>query len=223
MNPRRLALIFAAAAAVLAPLAAHAQADKATIDAIEGYFDFVDANAGTILPEQIPAEDYSKFHVLDVRDAGQFAKEHIPGAVNIEWRQVFAQRAKLPRDKTILVYCNTSSFAAQVAMALAWTGSRTCGCCTAASARGRRAAGSRRTRGPAASADRTAGVPGSRGASAAGGPCAHGRRARVRLCAARWAVAQCDQAAAAASGRAGGRLAADHNAAGGAANAGDPA
>lgn len=33
-------------------------------------------------------------------------------------RQVFAQRAKLPKDKTILVYCNTSSFAAQVAMAL---------------------------------------------------------------------------------------------------------
>jgi rhodanese-related sulfurtransferase len=122
VNPRRLALIFAAAAAALAPLAAHAQADKATIDAIEGYFDFVDANAGTILPEQIPAEDYSKFHVLDVRDAGQFAKEHIPGAVNIEWRQVFAQRAKLPRDKTILVYCNTSSFAAQVAMALRMDG-----------------------------------------------------------------------------------------------------
>lgn len=122
MNPRRLALIFAAAAAALAPLVARAQADKATVDAIEGYFDFVDANAGTILPEQIPAEDYSKFHVLDVRDANQFAKEHIPGAFNIEWRQVFAQRAKLPRDKSILVYCNTSSFAAQVAMALRMDG-----------------------------------------------------------------------------------------------------
>lgn len=24
--------------------------------------------------------------MLDVRDAGQFAKEHIPGAVNIDWR-----------------------------------------------------------------------------------------------------------------------------------------
>ena len=54
----------------------------------------------------------------DVRDAGQFAKEHVPGATNIEWRQVFAQRARLPKDKTTLVYCNTRSFAAQVAMAL---------------------------------------------------------------------------------------------------------
>ena len=42
----------------------------------------------------------------------------MPGAVNIEWRQVFAQRASLPRDKTLLLYCNTSSLAAQAAMAL---------------------------------------------------------------------------------------------------------
>lgn len=120
--PRRLALTLAITAAALAPLAAHAQADKATINALEGYFDFVDANAGTILPEQIPADDYKKFHVLDVRDAAQFTKDHIPGAVNIEWRQVFAQRAQLPKDKTILIYCNTSSFAAQVAMALRMDG-----------------------------------------------------------------------------------------------------
>lgn len=118
MNARRLALTLALAATALTPFMAQAQADKATINALEGYFDFVDENAGTILPEQIPAEDYKKFHVLDVRDASQFAKDHVPGAVNIEWRQVFAQRAKLPKDKTILVYCNTSSFAAQVAMAL---------------------------------------------------------------------------------------------------------
>ena len=123
MITRRLALTLAVAAATCLPLLVHAQAaDKATINALEGYFDFVDANAGTILPEQIPAEDYKKFHVLDVRDAAQFAKEHVPGAANIEWRQVFAQRAKLPKDKTILVYCNTSSFAAQVAMALRMDG-----------------------------------------------------------------------------------------------------
>ncbi len=118
MTPRRLALCFALAVSASTPFVAQAQADKATVNALEGYFDFVDANAGTLLPEQIPAEDYKKFLLLDVRDAGQFAKEHIPGALNIEWRQVFAQRAKLPKDKTILVYCNTSSFAAQVAMAL---------------------------------------------------------------------------------------------------------
>ena len=123
-TPRRLAIALALAAAATAalPLAAHAQAAKPTLEALEGYFDFVDANAGTLMPEQIPAEDYKKFHVIDVRDAGQFAQSHIPGAVNIEWRQVFAQRAKLPKDKTLLLYCNTSSVAAQAAMALRMDG-----------------------------------------------------------------------------------------------------
>ena len=60
--------------------------------------------------------------MLDVRDAGQFAKEHIPGAVNIEWRKVFAERGRLPKDKTILAYCNTGSFSAQSAMALRMAG-----------------------------------------------------------------------------------------------------
>lgn len=65
------------------------------------------------MAEQIPSDDYKKLFVLfvlDVRDAGQYGKDHIPGAVNIEWRKVFAQRGRLPRDKTIFTYCNTRSF-----------------------------------------------------------------------------------------------------------------
>ena len=38
--------------------------------------------------------------------------------MSIEWRQIFAQRAKRPKDKTMLVNCNTSSTAAQAAMEL---------------------------------------------------------------------------------------------------------
>lgn len=112
-----LAASFIAASALL-PMAAQAQMDKASTEAVASYFDFVDYNSGTIMAEQIPAEDWKRFYLLDVRDAGQYAKEHIPGAVNIEWRKVFAERAKLPKDKSILVYCNTGSFSGQVAMAL---------------------------------------------------------------------------------------------------------
>lgn len=120
MQPRQL--IWALALAATLPLAAQAQADKATLGALEGYFDFVDASGGTLMAEQLAPADYRKLLVLDVRDAGQFARDHIPGAINIEWRQVFGQRARLPRDQTILVYCNTSSFAGQVAMALRMDG-----------------------------------------------------------------------------------------------------
>jgi rhodanese-related sulfurtransferase len=121
-HTKRIALTGALAALAALPMAAHAQLDKATTEAVETYFEFIDYNSGTLMAEQIPAEDYQKLYVLDVRDADQFAKDHIPGAVNIEWRKVFAERAKLPRDKTILAYCNTSSFSGQVAMALRMAG-----------------------------------------------------------------------------------------------------
>lgn len=118
----RLIALAAAAAWAALPAAASADVDKKTAEALESYFEFIDYNGGTIMAEQIPADDYKKLYVLDVRNAGQFAKDHIPGAVNIEWRKVFAERAKLPKDKTILAYCNTSSFSGQVAMALRMAG-----------------------------------------------------------------------------------------------------
>lgn len=119
---RPLAFALALGGALLSPAVLHAQMNKSTVEAVESYFEFVDYNGGTIMAEQIPAEDYPKLFVLDVRDAGQFAKDHIPGAVNIEWRKVFAERERLPKDRTILAYCNTSSFSGQVAMALRMAG-----------------------------------------------------------------------------------------------------
>lgn len=122
MNTRQLATAIALATSALLPMATHAQPDNATTEALESYFVFVDYNSGTIMSEQIPAEDWKKLYVLDVRDADQFSKDHIPGAANIEWRKVFSERAKLPKDKTILAYCNTGSFSAQAAMALRMAG-----------------------------------------------------------------------------------------------------
>ena len=99
------------------PVPALAQ-DKAAIDAMEGYLDFVDYGGATIFPEQIPKDDWKKFVVIDARDKDQFAKEHIPGAINIEWRRTLAERSRIPKDKPVLVYCNTGSLSAQAGFAL---------------------------------------------------------------------------------------------------------
>lgn len=88
------------------------------IDAMEEYLDFVEYGGGTIFPEQIPAPDWKNYFIVDARDAAQFNQAHIPGAVNIEWRQVLARRAELPKDKPILIYCNTGSLSAQAGFAL---------------------------------------------------------------------------------------------------------
>lgn len=116
-----LTLSLLALSAGVASLPAHAN-DKATIDAMEGYFEFVDYGGATIFPEQIPKEDWKKFFVIDARDAGQFDKGHIPGARNIDWRQVLARRNEIPKDKPVLIYCNQGTLSAQAGFALRLAG-----------------------------------------------------------------------------------------------------
>jgi rhodanese-related sulfurtransferase len=101
----------------LAPSLALAS-EKAAIDAMEAYLDFVDYGGATIFPEQIPKDDWRKFFIIDARDKEQFAKEHIPGAVNIEWRRTLAERSRIPKDKPVLLYCNTGTLSAQAGFAL---------------------------------------------------------------------------------------------------------
>lgn len=99
-------------------LATPAHANEALADALNGYLEFVEYSGGTIQPQQIPKEDLSKFFVIDARDAGQFAKGHMPGAINMEWRQVVSKRNEIPTDKPVLIYCNTGSLSAQAGFAL---------------------------------------------------------------------------------------------------------
>ena len=98
--------------------AAQAQENSEAIDGLEEYLDFVEYGGATIFPEQIPPRDWKTFFIVDARDAAQFEKEHIPSAVNIEWRQVLARRSELPKDKPILIYCNTGTLSAQAGFAL---------------------------------------------------------------------------------------------------------
>jgi len=94
-------------------------ADKAAaIDEMEGYLEFVDYGGGVMFAEQIPKEDWARIFVIDARDAGQFARGHIPGAVNMDWRQVLAKRNTIPKDRPVIIYCNTGSLSAQAGFAL---------------------------------------------------------------------------------------------------------
>jgi rhodanese-related sulfurtransferase len=106
-----------AATLLLAP-AAHADKQADAVDVMEGYLEFVDYGGGVIFAEQIPADEWKKMIVIDARDAGQFAKGHIPGAINMDWRQVLAKRNTIPKDNPVLIYCNTGSLSAQAGFAL---------------------------------------------------------------------------------------------------------
>ena len=110
-------LFIVAVAALSGPVTAFAE-DKAAISAMEAYFDFSEYEGGTILPEQIPDEDWKNSFEIDRRCAEQFQKAHIPGALNIDWRKVLARRSELPGNKMVLLYCNSGTLSSQAALAL---------------------------------------------------------------------------------------------------------
>lgn len=115
---RTLTLAAAAATSLLLAPAAHADNKVLVIDEMAAYLEFVDYGGGVIFAEQIPKDEWPKMLVIDARDAGQFAKGHIPGAINMDWRQVLAQRDRIPKNKPVLIYCNTGSLSAQAGFAL---------------------------------------------------------------------------------------------------------
>ena len=107
-----------AAAAILLTPSVWANNKAIAVDEMEGYMEFVDYGGGVIFPEQIPKEDWKRIFVIDARDAAQFARGHIPGAVNMDWRTVLAKRNEIPRDRPVIIYCNTGSLSAQAGFAL---------------------------------------------------------------------------------------------------------
>ena len=98
--------------------AAPALAQDTAIDAMQEYLMFSDYEAGIILPQQLDQTVFETALFVDTRDAGQFEEDTIPGAVNIEWREVLDRIEEIPEDRMTILFCNTGSLSAQAAFAL---------------------------------------------------------------------------------------------------------
>ncbi len=118
MKFHTLARVAVSTAALLLAPAALADNKAIATDEMAGYLEFVDYGGGVIFAEQIPKDEWPKMVVIDARDAGQFARGHIPGAIHMDWRQVLARRDSIPKNKPVLIYCNTGSLSAQAGFAL---------------------------------------------------------------------------------------------------------
>jgi len=94
-----------------------ASADEALLEAITGYMDFATYDSGIITPEQLDQSVFDAATFVDTRDAAQFAAGHIPGALNIDWREVPGRLEELPASGMVILYCNTGSLSAQAAFA----------------------------------------------------------------------------------------------------------
>ena len=118
MNIRFTTLAIATTASLMLAPAVNADNKAIATDEMEAYLEFVDYGGGVIFAEQIPKEEWSKMVLIDARDSAQFAKGHIPGAINLDWRQVLVKRNTIPKNKPVLIYCNSGSLSAQAGFAL---------------------------------------------------------------------------------------------------------
>ena len=113
---RKLSLLPAVLAVVL--MGPPASAQEAAVEAMQEYMEFSNYEAGIIVPQQISREIFDGVLFVDTRDAAQFEAGSLPGAVNIEWREVLGRIDEIPEDKKVILFCNTGSLSAQAAFAL---------------------------------------------------------------------------------------------------------
>jgi len=104
------------ALAVAISFAGAAHSDELA-DEIIGYMDFATYESGILLPQQITQDVFEAAVFVDTRDADQFAAGSIPGAINIEWREIPARLDEVADAGMVILYCNTGSLSAQATFA----------------------------------------------------------------------------------------------------------
>ena len=70
------------------------------------------------MPEQVTQDIFENVAFIDTRSAEEFAIDTIPGAINIEWREVFGRIDDVPSGQKVILFCNTGVLSAQAAFGL---------------------------------------------------------------------------------------------------------
>jgi len=102
----------------LAPFGALHAANDAAIEAMREYLDFAEYAEGSISTGQLASVDAGEVLCVDARSKGQYGAGHIPGAINIGWRQVLARRGELPTDRPVVLYRETGLLLSKAQFAL---------------------------------------------------------------------------------------------------------
>ena len=92
--------------------------DNPAIEAMQEYLEFAEYSEGSISTEQLASVEPGEIYFVDTRNKGQFDEGHIPGAVNIEWRQILSRRDEIPTDKPVVLYCETGLLSSKAHFAL---------------------------------------------------------------------------------------------------------
>lgn len=89
---------------------------------LEDFYAFAPPHGNAIAIQQIPVEERDRYLWVDTRSVEKYRQGHIPGAIHIEWREVFERRNELPRNREIILYCSGGVVAALAMMGLELAG-----------------------------------------------------------------------------------------------------
>ena len=98
--------------------ATQAVADDPVREAMQDYSEFATYDAGIILPEQISEDIFDSVTFIDTRSQDEFTEATIPGAIHVEWRDIFGQIDEVPTTGKVVLFCNTGALSAQAAFGL---------------------------------------------------------------------------------------------------------
>jgi len=99
----------------------HAE-ENPLVEAMIEYMDFASYSDGTMSKSQVEAAGLDNLFVIDARSQERYEAAHIPGAVNIEWRQVLNHMDEIPTDQTVLLYCDSGLLSSKAHFALKLAG-----------------------------------------------------------------------------------------------------
>ena len=85
---------------------------------LQEFLDFATYTEGAITPAQVMGAGLDQFEFIDTRSAAQYAAARVPGARNIEWREVVARRDDIPADRSVVLYCDTGLLSSKAHLAL---------------------------------------------------------------------------------------------------------
>ena len=66
----------------------------------------------SIEAKRIIGDKYDQFLIIDIRSQGDYQKKHVKGAINLSIAELAENIDRLPRDKTLILYCYTGQTSA---------------------------------------------------------------------------------------------------------------
>jgi len=107
---------------LLNPLAIVHAEDNPAQEAMQEYLDFAAYSGGAITSQQLANFDANNIQYIDTRKAELFSESHIPGAINIEWRELLSRKDEVSETKTVVLYCDTGLLSSKAQFALSVLG-----------------------------------------------------------------------------------------------------